>query len=78
MTNQAAMQERYLRDGISIRLGGLTANLTRIGSFSDHPDPCDVVLHLLEESKFFVEWTMPDTSPDIQPELMVLHQQLEC
>ena len=60
MRNQAAIHARYMRDPLPIRLGGLAADLARIQSFSDHPDHRDVVADMLEESRFFIEWTAPD------------------
>jgi hypothetical protein len=76
MTNRAAIQERYLRDDIPIRLGGLAANLARIKSFSDHPGHMNAVERLIEESKFFIEWTALDTAVDIQAELVKLQVKL--
>lgn len=35
--NLSALRERYLRDPLSIRLGGIAANMARIASFSEHP-----------------------------------------
>jgi hypothetical protein len=55
---------------VPIRLGGLAANLTRIKSFSDHPDHRDVIESLLDESKFFIEWRAPETEIDLQVELV--------
>ena len=55
MKDWKAIRERYLRDTLPLRLGGLAANLARIKSFSDHPDHYDVVENLLNESKFFIE-----------------------
>ncbi len=62
MTNQAAVRDRYLRDGVQIRLGGLAANLARVASFSSNSDHKQVVASLLEESAFFIEWTARDLS----------------
>lgn len=76
MKEQAAIQERYMQDALPIRLGGLAANLARIESFSDHPDHREVVERLLEESKFFIEWTTPEVSLDVQAELVELQRQL--
>lgn len=78
MRNWAAIRERYLRDSLPIRLGGLAANLIRIKSFSDHPDHRDVIESLLDESKFFIEWTAPETGIDLQVELVALQLQLAC
>ena len=76
MKDLSAIQKRYLRDEVSVRLGGLAANLARIRSFSDHPDHRDVVEHLLEESKFFIEWTVPDAALEVQTALVELQLQL--
>jgi hypothetical protein len=64
MSNWFALRERYLRDPVSIRLGGIAANLARIGTFSDNPDHGDAVLRLVRESEFFIEWTAADVPRD--------------
>jgi hypothetical protein len=76
MKDQATIRERYLRDDLPIRLGGLAANLARIKSFSDHPDHGKVIESLLDESKFFIEWTALAASLDVQAELVLLQIQL--
>ena len=76
MRNQVAIRERYLRDTLSIRLGGLAANLARIKSFSEHPDHHDVTEGLLEESKFFIEWSTSDAGLDVQTVLVELQIKL--
>jgi hypothetical protein len=76
MKNQTAIRERYLRDGLPVRLGGLAANLARIKSFSDHPDHGNIIESLLEESKFFIEWTILEAELEIQPVLVSLQIQL--
>jgi hypothetical protein len=76
MKDQKSVRERYLRDELPVRLGGLAANLARIKSFSDHADHRDVVERLLEESKFFIEWTVPDAGLEVQAELVELQLQL--
>ncbi len=78
MRNWAAIRERYLRDSLPIRLGGLAANLARIKSFSDHSSHRDVVESLLDESKFFIEWTAPETEINLKVELVALQLQLAC
>ena len=69
MKNEAMIHERYMRDDLPIRLGGLAANLARVRSFSSHPDHCKLVEGLIEESKFFIEWTASAVDPAIQAEL---------
>lgn len=76
MRDQTAIRERYLRDPLSIRLGGLAANLARVESFSKHPDHREAVERLLDESKYFIEWAAPDASLDLQAELVELQRQL--
>jgi len=76
MRDLTAIRERYLRDALPVRLGGLAANLARIKSFSDHPNHCDVIESLLNESKFFIEWTVPDAELDTQAALVGLQLQL--
>lgn len=60
MTNRSGLRDRYLRDSLPVRLGGLAANLARVRSFSGNPNHGDVVARLLEESAWFIEWTAPD------------------
>ena len=76
MKDRAALRERYLRDELPVRLGGLAANLARVKSFSDHSGHQKVVERLLEESKFFIEWTIRDANLDIQAELVELQLHL--
>ena len=76
MKDWTAIRDRYLRDELPVRLGGLAANLARIKSFSDHPDHRDAVESLLEESKFFIEWTALDAGLDLQAELVELQVEL--
>ena len=76
MKDLSAIRERYLSDDVPVRLGGLAANLARIKSFSDHPDHMDAVERLIEESKFFIEWTAVDTEIDVKVELIELQIKL--
>lgn len=57
------IQERYMEDGLPIRLGGLAADLARVVSFSKNPGSAPVVASLLDESMYFVEWSAPDLLP---------------
>lgn len=76
MKNQDAIRERYLRDQLPIRLGGLAANLSRIQSFAQNEANAEVVFGLLEESKFFIEWTAAEAEIDKAAELVELQIQL--
>jgi hypothetical protein len=48
----------------------------RIASVAKHSGNRQVVDHLLEESKFFIEWTAPDTSLEKQTALVELQVRL--
>jgi hypothetical protein len=76
MKDWSRIKERYLRDDLRVRLGGLAANLARVASFSDHAGHRESVEDLLTESKLFIEWTAGDASMGTQVELMQLQVQL--
>ncbi len=76
MSNLATIRERYLRDDLPVRLGGLAANLARVKSFSRHPGHLEPVNSLLNESKYFIEWTAPAATSEVQAELVELQIQL--
>lgn len=62
MKNVNEVKNRYLKDELPVRLGGISADLARIASFAPMEDNWKVVQSLLEESKFFIEWTAPEVS----------------
>jgi len=76
MTRLEAVRERYMRDGLETRLGGLAANLARIASFSGRMKNHASVEYLLDESKWFIEWMISDAPPETQGELADLQIQL--
>lgn len=76
MKDYAFVRERYLQDSVPVRLGGLAANLRRIQSFTSHAGNREVVESLLDESKFFIEWTVQDTDIDAAAQLVELQVQL--
>ena len=76
MKNWTVLQDRYLREALPNRLGELAANLARISSFSHNAQNRDAVASLIEESKFFIEWTAMDAGIDLAAELVELQVQL--
>jgi hypothetical protein len=76
MTRWDAIRERYMRDKLDIRLGGLAANLARLVSFSGRMRHHGSIDYLIEESKWFIEWSAPDALPEMQAELVELQIQL--
>ena len=76
MRNWEALKERYLRDELSTRLGGLSANLARIKTLTGKAVSQETIIYLMRESKFFIEWTAMDADIDITVELVELQIQL--
>jgi hypothetical protein len=76
MKNIEEIKTRYLKDGLPVRLGGLSADLARVASFSTSPENWKVVDSLLEESKFFIEWAAPEAPLEQKAFLVELQIQL--
>jgi hypothetical protein len=76
MTDLAATRKRFLRDDIPTRLGGLAANLARVGSFSKNVANREAVFSLLDESKWFIEWTAAETAIETAAQLVELQIEL--
>lgn len=66
MRNPDSLRERYLRDGLPVRLGGLAADLSRIASFSDTPAHQEAVTNLIREAAYFTEWCAPEATLEVQ------------
>jgi hypothetical protein len=64
MNSWSGLRERYLSDPVSVRLGGIAANLARIRRFSGNPAHAAAVCRLVRESEFFIEWTAVDVPRD--------------
>jgi len=76
MKDWTAIRERYLKDDLPVRLGGLAANLSRIKSFAAHEASRDAVESLIDESKLFIEWTAAQAESQMAAELVALQIQL--
>ena len=76
LKNLEEIRDRYLRDSLPVRLGGISADLARIASFASLEDNWKVVQSLLEESEFFIEWTAPEASLEEKAFLVELQIQL--
>jgi hypothetical protein len=68
--NKEKLRERFLRDPLPRRLGGLAATLGRVSSVSRKSSDPTNVTRLLEEVKYMIEWTAADTEPEIAAELV--------
>ena len=72
MKDFASTRQRYLRDPLPVRLGGLAADLARIGSASVNPANGRVVQVLIEEARRFIEWTAEALDAEAAGELIDL------
>ena len=72
--NKEKLRERFLRDPLPRRLGGLAATLGRISSSArNSTDPLIVESHL-REARYFIEWTAVEAEPEIAVELVSMQR----
>ncbi|MDY7015149.1 MAG: hypothetical protein SVX43_16445 [Cyanobacteriota bacterium] len=76
MRDWTRLKKRYLRDELPIRLGNLASNLARIKSFSRDFENGNTVEGVIQESKFFIEWTASEAEIETAAELVELQIQL--
>ena len=76
MHDIAAIKNRYLQDDVQRRLGGLASNMARIGSMCKLKTTQTAVQGLIEESKWFIEWTAVETNPETAVQLADLQLEL--
>jgi len=70
MKDMEQLRERFLRDPLPRRLGGLAATLGRISSSARKSTDPNVVWNLLDEAKHLIEWTAAETEPETAAELV--------
>jgi len=70
ISNKEKLRERFLRDPLPRRLGGLAATLGRIASSARESSDPNTVARLLEEAKYLIEWTAADAEPETAAELV--------
>lgn len=64
MKDRRVIQSRFMQDSLAVRLGGLAANLSRMKSFAGHDANSAAVESMVEESKYFIEWIVPEMEVD--------------
>ena len=74
MMNKDKLRQRFLRDPLPARLGGLSATLGRISSSSRQSTSPTVVTELLDEAKHLIEWTAADADPYTAAELVQMQR----
>ena len=76
MPNKEKLKERFLRDPLPRRLGGLAATLGRISSVARKSSDPENVARLLEEARYLIEWTAADAEPEVAAELVSMQTML--
>ncbi len=74
MNKLFATRERFLRDRVPVRLGGIASNLARIRSFSEDPSLGDAMKGVLLQTGLFIDWVAPDLDPEHQALLLDLQR----
>ncbi len=70
MKDLEKLHERFLRDPLPRRLGGLAATRGRISSSARRSSDPEIVSNLLDEAKHLIEWTAADAEPETAAELV--------
>lgn len=68
--NKEKMRDRFMRDPLPRRLGGLAATLGRVSSVARKSSDPTNVTRLMEEAKYMIEWTAAEAEPEIAAELV--------
>ena len=76
MRNIEERRERYMQDALPTKIGGIAANMARVGSISAWPETQNVAFDLLEESKHFIEWIAMEADIETTGALIELQLQL--
>ena len=76
MIDRTKQRERYLRDPLPRRLGGLAATFGRIASSARKSDDPAVVSDLLDEARRLIEWTAGEAEPEAAAELVRIQTML--
>ncbi|MCW5319237.1 hypothetical protein GTQ43_38310 [Nostoc sp. KVJ3] len=53
-------QQIFMQDDVTTRLGRLATHLSQIQSLWTQGSSEDLILALVDESRYFIEWTVPD------------------
>ncbi len=74
MSNKEKMKQRFMRDPLERRLGGLAATLGRISSSARNSESPATVSNLLDEAKYLIEWTAEDAEAETAAELVQIQR----
>jgi len=74
LTDKEKLRQRFLRDPLPVRLGGIAATLGRISSSARTPESQVQVANMLDEAKHLIEWTAADTDPEVAADLVQIQR----
>ena len=74
MKDKEIRRERFLREPLPIRLGGLAATLARISTSARNSTDPAIIVSLLDEASHLIEWTASETEPAIAAELVQMQR----
>ena len=74
IANKEKLRERFLRDPLPRRLGGLAATLSRISSIARETSDPTNVSRLMHEARYFIEWTAAEAEPEVAAELVSMQR----
>ena len=74
MIDREKLKQRFMRDPLERRLGGLAATLARISSSARNSESPVIVENLLDEAKHLIEWTAADTEAETAAELVQIQR----
>jgi hypothetical protein len=64
------IRTRFMRDPVPVRLAGLAADLARISSSARRPTGAAQVIPMIEECRYFIEWTAGEITAEQASELV--------
>ena len=59
MNKHSKLKEEFLHEPAPIQLSTLATNFAKIGAYSHDTEHESLIRHLVDESRFFIDWTVP-------------------
>lgn len=70
MKDKTRVKARFLRDPIPRRMGGIAASLARISSSARREGGGESVAEMMQEVKYYIEWTAAELDPEVAADLV--------
>ncbi|MCB0122282.1 MAG: hypothetical protein KDE58_08575 [Caldilineaceae bacterium] len=59
MNKRAKVKEQFLHEPVTIQLVALVTNLAKISAYINDTEKESLIRHLVDESRFFIDWMAP-------------------